>query len=68
MFENAQQIFLSVWKNMLFTPIVLMTVMGIAVNFLCDHQIPAILKNLCGVNGKTKPKNIIHSFYIAMNI
>ena len=34
---------------MLFTPIVLMTVMGIAVNFLCDHQIPAILKNLCGV-------------------
>lgn len=34
---------------MLFTPIVLMTVMGIAVNFLCQHQIPPILKNLCGV-------------------
>ncbi|XP_046451325.1 integral membrane protein GPR155-like isoform X2 [Daphnia pulex] len=46
---NGCKIFLSVWKNMLFTPIVLMTVMGIAVNFLCDHQIPAILKNLCGV-------------------
>ena len=39
----------SVWKNMLFTPIVLMTVLGIAVNFLWQHQIPAILKNLCGV-------------------
>jgi hypothetical protein len=48
---------------MLFTPIVLMTVMGIAVNFLCDHQIPAILKNLCGVNEKNKTKNIIQSFY-----
>nr|CAH0112507.1 unnamed protein product [Daphnia galeata] len=46
---NGCKIFLSVWKNMLFTPIVLMTVMGIAVNFLCDHQIPAILKNLCGL-------------------
>lgn len=46
---QCRQIFLTVWKNMLFTPIVAMTVMGIAVNFLCDHQIPAILKNLCGV-------------------
>lgn len=46
---NRCKIFLTVWKNMLFTPIVAMTVMGIAVNFLCDHQIPAILKNLCGV-------------------
>lgn len=34
---------------MLFTPIVLMTVMGIIVNVLCQHQIPPILKNLCGV-------------------
>lgn len=49
LFDNLFQLVLSVWKNMLFTPIVLMTVLGIVANFWWQHEIPGILKNLCGV-------------------
>lgn len=46
---SSFKLVLSVWKNMVFTPIVLMTVLGIVANFWWQHEIPDILKNLCGV-------------------
>jgi len=57
------QLVLSVWKNMLFTPIVLMTVLGIVANFWWQHEIPGILKNLCGVRHFQKNMRIVNSLF-----